>query len=314
MKNIIFQISGGIGKSIAATAVCRAIKKQYPEDNLIVITGYPEVFFNNPYVKKALNFHNLSYFYSDYIENKDIELMILDPYMTTDAVKEKKHLVEIWCDLYNIKFDGEKPELFFTKRELESYHNQIRSDRPIFLLQTNGGADNNKKYSWARDIPVYIALGVIEEFKNDYNILHVRKENQIALPNTTQLTAPFRQIAAISLLSSKRLVMDSFLQHTLAALNLPAVTCWIVNSPTVFGYKIHKHILKNPYTNEKDLPFAFLNKYNIIGEESEFPYFDEKEIFNLNEIIDALRKIDSSNKYNDNVVYNALDNKIKLPD
>ena len=37
---IIFQIDGGIGKSIAATAVCKAIKKQYPTDKLIVITGY----------------------------------------------------------------------------------------------------------------------------------------------------------------------------------------------------------------------------------------------------------------------------------
>ncbi len=27
--NIIFQIDGGIGKSIAATAVCKAIKAQY---------------------------------------------------------------------------------------------------------------------------------------------------------------------------------------------------------------------------------------------------------------------------------------------
>ncbi len=31
---IIFQINGGIGKSIAATAVCRAIKKQNPADEL----------------------------------------------------------------------------------------------------------------------------------------------------------------------------------------------------------------------------------------------------------------------------------------
>jgi hypothetical protein len=39
------QIDGGIGKSvIAATAVCKAIKAQHPKDQLIVITGYPEVF------------------------------------------------------------------------------------------------------------------------------------------------------------------------------------------------------------------------------------------------------------------------------
>ena len=43
--NIIFQIDGGIGKSIAATAVCKAIKAQYPNDKLIVISGckYPVI-------------------------------------------------------------------------------------------------------------------------------------------------------------------------------------------------------------------------------------------------------------------------------
>ena len=32
MKNIIFSINGGIGKSIIATAVCRAIKKTYKDN------------------------------------------------------------------------------------------------------------------------------------------------------------------------------------------------------------------------------------------------------------------------------------------
>ena len=47
MMNIIFQIDGGIGKNIAATAVCKAIKAQYPKDKLIVITGYPQTHQND---------------------------------------------------------------------------------------------------------------------------------------------------------------------------------------------------------------------------------------------------------------------------
>jgi hypothetical protein len=46
--NIIFQISGGIGKCVMATAVCEAIKKQYPDSRLIVVSGYADVFLNNP--------------------------------------------------------------------------------------------------------------------------------------------------------------------------------------------------------------------------------------------------------------------------
>jgi hypothetical protein len=32
----IFQIDGGIGKSVAATAVCKAIKKQYPPPGIAI--------------------------------------------------------------------------------------------------------------------------------------------------------------------------------------------------------------------------------------------------------------------------------------
>ena len=35
--NIVFNIEGGLGKSIMATAVCEAIKKKHPKDNLIVL-------------------------------------------------------------------------------------------------------------------------------------------------------------------------------------------------------------------------------------------------------------------------------------
>ena len=45
--NIIFQINGGLGKCIMATAVCAAIKKKYPKSNLIVISAYSDVFLNN---------------------------------------------------------------------------------------------------------------------------------------------------------------------------------------------------------------------------------------------------------------------------
>ena len=67
--NIIFQISGGIGKSIAATAVCKAVKSEYPKAKLIVITGYPDVFLNNPHVDRVFAFGQAAYFYTDFIQD-----------------------------------------------------------------------------------------------------------------------------------------------------------------------------------------------------------------------------------------------------
>jgi hypothetical protein len=288
--NLIFQINGGIGKCISATAVCSALKKKYPKDDLIVISGYPEVFLNNPNVKKSFSFNNLSYFYQDYIEGKDCKTFLQDPYLTTDYINETKHLIEIWCELYDLEYNGEFPEFFMTQREIEAFQRQVRVDKPIMLLQTNGGADNNKKYSWARDLPVSAVQRIIEEFKDSYTIFHVRREDQIPYNNTIQLTGHLRQILAISMLSEKRLVIDSFMQHALAALKLPSVACWVVNKPRVFGYDLHTHILAEPFTHNPELRASYLSKFNITGDELEFPYNNETEIFDVDKIINALRE------------------------
>jgi len=58
--NIIFEINGGIGKNIMATAVCKAIKTQYPNDKLIVVTAYNDVFIYNPNVDRCFNFISLN--------------------------------------------------------------------------------------------------------------------------------------------------------------------------------------------------------------------------------------------------------------
>ena len=289
MGNVIFQINGGIGKCIAATAICSALKKKYPQDDLIVVSGYPEVFLNNPNVKKSFAFSNISYFYQDYIEGKDVKAFLHDPYLTTEYIKEDKHLIEIWCELYGLEYQDEFPEFYITQRELETFQKQVQVDKPILLMQTNGGGDANKKYSWARDLPVNTVLKVIEEFKNSHTIFHVRREDQIGYQGTVQLTGQLRQILAISMLSDKRLVIDSFMQHALAALKLPSVACWVVNKPRVFGYGLHTHIMAQPFTTNPELRNAYLGKFNIGGDELEFPYNNENEIFNADEIIKALK-------------------------
>ena len=66
-KTIIFQIDGGLGKSIMGTAVLRAIRKQYINDYIIVVTGYPDVFIGNPNANKILNHTQTSGIYKKHI-------------------------------------------------------------------------------------------------------------------------------------------------------------------------------------------------------------------------------------------------------
>jgi hypothetical protein len=286
--NIIFSINGGAGKVVMGTAVCKAIKKKYPNDKLIVISGYPDLLINNPNVDKSFAFGALSYFYEDYIENKDFIVIAHDPYVETSFLYQKTHLIQVWCEMNDIPYDGEMPEIFLTKREIEHYQKNLIADKPILLLQTNGGADPNLKYSWARDMPSSTILEIIDYYKNSHIIAHVKREDQPKYDNTVPMTASFRELCALALVSEKRLLIDSFIQHACAAFNLPSVVLWIANSPVVFGYPMHKNIQANDFPNKPDTRNAFLTKFNIGGEPFEFPYNDEREIFNTETIIKAL--------------------------
>ena len=82
--------------------------------------------------------------------------------------------------------------------------------------------------------------------------------------------------------------MDSFGQHTAAALGKESTVLWVVNSPKVFGYENHKNILCEPFTKKPELKLAYLNKFNIMGEPVEFPYQNENEIFNTEKVIQSL--------------------------
>jgi hypothetical protein len=289
MKNIVFQIDGGIGKVIASTAVAKAIKKKYPNDNLIIISGYPEVYLNNPNVYKSFQFGNISYFYTDYLENKEALLFLHNPYLEVDYVQEKKHLIQVWCEMFDLPYNNEMPEIYLTKRELDFYQQKYKSDKPMLLMQTNGGANHDLKYSFARDLPSVVVSKVIEHFRNDYNIVHIRRDDQIGYNFTTPITAGFRDIIALALLSTKRLLIDSFLQHACASMGLKSTVCWITNNPKVLGYELHDNILANPFTHQPELKNSFLAKFNIGGDPIEFPYKSEDEIFDVEKIIASIQ-------------------------
>jgi hypothetical protein len=293
---IIFQIDGGIGKSIAATAVCRAIKRQYPNDELIVLTGYPEVFICNPEIK-VYGFNELRYFYEQNIDGQEYRILAHNPYLETAFIKGGTHLIKVWCEMFGIKYNGELPEIFINNREMNFFTNMFAgqnlfaSQKPIMVLQTNGGGkDQPNKYSWTRDIPLQTAQKVVDAFANDYTIVHIRREDQLQLKNVVPVHSEFRSLFVLIQLSAKRLFIDSFAQHAAAALGKPSVVCFIDDyTATHFGYDLHTNIIANSPTIKPELRHSVFSKYNISGTPTEFPYNNEAEIFDADKIIEALR-------------------------
>jgi len=288
-KFVVLHTEGGHGKQVMATAVCRAIKKKYPDRKLIVVTAWDGPFFYNPDVWRFYTFGQMQYFFDDYINNDTI-ILRQEVYFSEDHILQRKHLVDSWCDMYGIESDGHQPKIYLNPREIEIARDKIKPDgRPIMLLQTHGGSPTAQysKKSWFRDIPIEIAQKLVNYFSKSYRILHIRTPEQPALQGTELLNLPFRELYAVFPLSTKRLFIDSFAQHVAAGLDLQSTVVWIGNKPEVFGYDNNINIQPNAnYVRELN-KFSYLDQFDISGQVQQFPY-DTINMVDINKIIEAV--------------------------
>ena len=275
--NIIFQINGGLGKSVMATAVCKSIKTKYPDCRLIVITGYPDVFLNNPYVHRCFRHQDVKYFYKDYIENQEFIFFGQEPYSTDEYVHNDAALIDLWCKLYDLPVIQNHGELYLTKREIDFYMKKHDFKTPILALQTNGSG-GDLLYNWGRDIPPSFVKKIINKYES-FKIYHIKNEGQMSYDGVVPFTDNIRAVAVLISLSHKRIFMDSCAQHIAASLGLSSSVLWITTSPKVFGYEMHNNLLANPETKILSLPNSYLSKYELVPSLSDFPYNDESEIF-----------------------------------
>ena len=157
-------------------------------------------------------------------------------------------------------------------------------------IQPNGGAVGQPlKYSWTRDFPASVVNEVVAQFKNDYAILHIKRDDQLIYENTIGALDSWRSIAIMLSLSTKRLLIDSSSMHISTALNLPSVVGWIGTNPKVFGYDLHNNIVANEPTKEINLESNSYSKHLLYEDISTFPYNNFSEVFDTQSIINALK-------------------------
>ncbi len=285
----VLTINGGIGKNIAATAVVKAIKREYPDTKIVIVTGWAEVWNNNENVYRVYRHNNTPYFYSDYVQGKDVNMFCLEPYSTDEYLLKENHLIDIWCKLCGVERKGEMPELIINERE-KIFFTVKYGNAPYVIIQTNGGAENQTyKYSWMRDMPMGIAQKIVDEYntRGQYRVFHIRRDDQPALNNVAQISAPsIRELFWLVGNAANNVIIDSFAQHAAAALGAKADVFWIGNSPKVLGYPAHNNIVSKAafeYENTRDYPFE---PYDISGAIEQYPFkdgidniFDEQEVF-----------------------------------
>jgi len=294
-KYSIFKIQGGLGKHVAATAVAQAIKNNHPDRELIVVCAWPELWASLPFVYRVFPLGNTSYFYDEYIDGKDSLIFGNEPYFTTTHINKTLPLVESWCNLYQIKYNGEQPVLKINpeqKKTIRNFYEPMFEGKPLMVLHTNGGLYTNEKpFSWARDMPFDVASKVAKHFKKTHFVMQITRLNSPKIPDVFVRNEQLSNTELIGLLelTDKRLLIDSSLQHGAAAFGLPSTVLWNATSSVIFGHKIHTNIQAKEKP-KKSLPGSYLFDYAFDGNEHEMPYEEDdlKDLFNVDQIVASL--------------------------
>jgi hypothetical protein len=288
-KYSIFHIEGGLGKHICATAVAKCIKNNFPERELIVVCAYPEIFLNLEFVDRVYRIGNTPYFYDDFINDIDSKIFKHEPYFTDEHIHKKLPLIENWCKLFNLNYLGEKPELVFNLRQKQTGINKWKRDKPVMVIQTNGGPLNDQPYpySWTRDIPYDVAQHLVNYFSPQYHIIQICRNEKNAIDGCEVITEQMSNMELFSLMvaSEKRVLIDSSLQHAAAALNKKSTVLWVGTSPKVFGYNLHTNIEAKLPQRANQLIGSYTFDYQFENNIHECPYMNVKDMFDINEIL-----------------------------
>ena len=197
-------------------------------------------------------------------------------------------LHETWHKMYDLEYNKEKdlPELYMNMIQSEMQHIWQRQ-KPILLIQTNGGplVDGAPIYAWARDMPRYVADAIIQTYSQQYHIIQVVKHSTQAIQNPL-IEVVDRQMSNFELFSlirasSKRVLIDSCLQHAAAAFKLPSIVLWVGTHPEMFGYDMHTNIIANQPTKEVNLEINGYTKHLFYEDILTLPYNNFEEIFNI---------------------------------
>ncbi len=287
-KYIVWHIQGGLGKNIAATALCADLKRKYSDRKLIMLVSYPEIFLGNPLIDRVYAIGQSPYFYEDYIEDKDVIVFRHEPYNQSKHITKKKHLISNWCDLLDIEFKNQQP-ILYPNYSQQQFTGLWQRQKPTMVLQTGGGPMEGQKspYSWTRDMPIEVAQEIVNRFSQQYHIFQITRPNGYKLNGVEVLSQPYlnMELFALLIFSQKRVLIDSCLQHAAAALNLKSTVLWVGTSPTVFGYNLHKNLIAKLPKKANQLIGSYLFDYQFSDNFHECPYMDVKQIFNIEEII-----------------------------
>jgi hypothetical protein len=206
-----------------------------------------EVWLHNPAIYRVFPYGNTPYFYEDYIQDKDTIVFRQDPFKTSDFMHQDTHLLSAWAELCGVKYEAEKPELFFTQREKEIITRITKRDKPTIIFNPyEVSLKDAYPRQWARNIPAQTALRLGAEISvRGFHAIMPATPDTPNIPGIEKIHLSGRLSLALPLVAVGIISSHSYLIHIGKMFNLPTTVIWGANTPKVYGYEDHYNVLPN---------------------------------------------------------------------
>lgn len=157
---IIYRNTDSIGDQLLISAILKKITEKYNRPIILFIT-HPELFDNNPYVYKSINYKNLSeedkiFLFKDtiYENNSELGIVLLMnkirksksefvcefafQWMHKKNANIKKSLVEFYSSKLNIDTHGLIPEIYLSNEEKNDFLHKFHLPENYYVIQSEG--------------------------------------------------------------------------------------------------------------------------------------------------------------------------------
>ena len=180
---VIYRIGNAIGDQLCMSAVVRLISKQY-SFKIIVISSYPEIFFNNPRIWKYFGVRGQGLYLSRilrFLSGAQLENFLFkndklsyEEYMR--AYGSNLHLVKAHAMHFkhSIDFTEILNEIYFSESEIEEYRNKFDLPEVYSVVQPNSKLSYTPNKQWKienfqyvidkRQNVQWIQVGIRDEF------------------------------------------------------------------------------------------------------------------------------------------------------
>ena len=182
---VIYRIGNAIGDQLCMSAVVRLIDEQYPY-RIVVISSYPEIFYNNPKVWKNISIKRFSLYISRvlrFFSGPQLENFLFknnkysfEEYMRSSG--KGLHLVEAHSLHFNhgINYNIIQNEIHLSKSEIKKYAKKFNLPESYSVIQPNSKRSYTPNKQWSME-----NFQQVVDKRNDIHWVQVGGQNEFLL-------------------------------------------------------------------------------------------------------------------------------------